>query len=189
MKDTIELVDAALSGAMREPHEADGPETSDGPKLTRQLRLSIPSKKRFIRVYEGAFEETSLLHPFTAGETACSLGAWVDLVGQAEWRKSGSLPRGQFETSFEQLAERWNWSRDDVTGFLRWLYDNGVIGADKDDDGKIIITITDYPLYNGRMRGNSSRDPNNNQKEEKKKKNKKKKADQTYVRDYPEWTG
>jgi len=67
------------------------------------------------------------LHPHSTGEVACRLGAWVDMVGMAQWRDSGGVKRGELRASVRFLAARWNWNKSKVHRFLGELRKSGRI--------------------------------------------------------------
>ena len=58
------------------------------------------------------------LHPHATGEPACSVFAWIDLIGMARWKDTNGVPRGSIAVSERFLATRWNWHRSRVTRFL-----------------------------------------------------------------------
>ena len=77
--------------------------------------------------------------------------AWVDLLLQANWKDKKTfagvaVPRGSFITSIRKLADRWGWSNNKVTGFMRQLRNNDMI-AFFCDTKKTVITIVRYDLY------------------------------------------
>ncbi len=64
--------------------------------------------------------------PFTRGQ------AWVDLLLNANHKDGGfhlrgnyvAVKRGQIAWSERFMAERWQWNREKVRNFLRWLEEN-----------------------------------------------------------------
>ena len=89
-----------------------------------------------------------LSEPFTKAQ------AWVDLFGNVN-HKAGSfwvrgnevkIERGQLGWSELTMSKRWQWSRDKVRRFLKWLELEGNIRQQK-DSRTTIITVIKYDLY------------------------------------------
>ena len=104
---------------------------------------------------ERDFLESSLWlsEPFTRGQ------AWVDLFGSANHAEGYFFKRGikvvvlrtQLGKSELTLADRWQWSRNKVRRFLKWLEDEGMLSLKKDNK-TTLITICNYELYQGRKK-------------------------------------
>lgn len=80
--------------------------------------------------------------------------AWIDLILSAnftdgefvKFKKKYIVKRGQFFTSIDHLAERWNWSRTSVFHFLKTLEQDGMIYKDSDSIGTL-LTIVNYDKF------------------------------------------
>lgn len=111
----------------------------------------------WVAVSRGLLDVQHDLHPWTTGEPACRLGAWVDLIGYAQWKSNGDLDRGQLRASVRFLAKRWNWSKSKVSRFLQELRDAKRIKrgtqAGREPD---IITIRNYDSYQIRPSSNGT---------------------------------
>ena len=93
--------------------------------------------------------EIWLDEPFTRAQ------AWIDLVGNAN-HKGGhffirgnevTVGRGQLGWSEVTMAKRWQWGRNKVRGFLKWLENRQQIEQQKDRYITTIITICNYNRY------------------------------------------
>lgn len=80
--------------------------------------------------------------------------AWLWMISRACWKptrfdvngKIVALERGQFVTSFRQLAEELGWSRSATERFLTRLKTETMIGTET-GTGKMVITICNYSNY------------------------------------------
>ena len=93
--------------------------------------------------------------PFAKGQ------AWIDLLLDAEWRDGRQirlgreiivLKRGQQSVTLRDLADRWGWSKDKVSRFLKLLEEQGMISAEKTQAGQV-LTIENYEKYQNDTRG------------------------------------
>lgn len=84
--------------------------------------------------------------------------AWIDLIQDASWRprtrlidgETVQIERGQLIASQRFLAERWNWTRKRVRGFLDLLERMGRVNVDSNHQKAhlgSIITLVDYDDY------------------------------------------
>ena len=85
--------------------------------------------------------------------------AWIDLLRSARFEagsaqvlignQSVKLSRGEVPVSLRYLAERWDWSKNKVDNFLKYLQNNGMIktGTPKGTQ-QTVITICNYESYN-----------------------------------------
>lgn len=110
----------------------------------------------WVRVYENLsghwlWED----RPFAKGQ------AWIDLLLDAEWRDGRQirlgreiivLKRGQQSVTLRDLADRWGWSKDKVSRFLKLLEEQGMISAEKTQAGQV-LTIENYEKYQNDTRG------------------------------------
>lgn len=87
--------------------------------------------------------------------------AWEWMISEARW-KSGTenicgkpvhLKRGQFSDSVRFMAEKFQWSKDRVTRFLKRLIEWGMIVSET-RTGQYIITICNYEQYQLNSDGN-----------------------------------
>lgn len=107
-------------------------------------------RSRWISIDVSVLNPQHQLHPAFRGEKACRLGAWLDLIGLARWRDGGGLKRGEVRASERFLAQRWNWSRDKVRGFLDEMTAQGAIMRNRDHLGPrepTTIIICNYCFY------------------------------------------
>lgn len=81
----------------------------------------------WLRVPRNLLDPQHPLHPASAGERACTLGAVIDLLGLCRWRERDGLERGECRASERFLAQRWGWERSEVRGLLRELQRAGEI--------------------------------------------------------------
>ena len=80
--------------------------------------------------------------------------AWIDLFMQANHKDikmlfGGELitvKRGERITSIRTLANRWKWSRDKVSRFLKLLESDNMITRDSDNH-RTLLTMVNYGLY------------------------------------------
>lgn len=100
-------------------------------------------------VWRSLLDPQHELHPHRTGETACKLGAWVDLIGLAQYEDSGGLRRGDIAVSIRGLAQRWHWSRSKVQRFLAELEDQGMVERRGTRAGRKTgqLTISNYDRY------------------------------------------
>ena len=96
-------------------------------------------------------------NPVWKRDPACYGRAWVDLLLLAVDRASApqtffvrgiavKLERGQVGWSQDKLAEQWDRSREWVTGFLKFLKDEGMIKVRSGNAGTV-ISIVNYDSY------------------------------------------
>ena len=86
--------------------------------------------------------------PYSKGQ------AFVDMIGRANFRdeekiignKVSVIKRGQFPTSEQKLAQRWQWSRNKVRAYLKLLENMEMITTEGTTVGTI-ITIENYSKY------------------------------------------
>jgi len=86
----------------------------------------------------------------------CERSAWCYLIEHAGYVPSKlrhnstmvSVGRGQIPTSYRKLSDKWKWSVNRVTRFLKLLENEGMISK-KTDTGFLIITICNYEKYQG----------------------------------------
>lgn len=90
--------------------------------------------------------------PFSQGQ------AWIDLLLLAEWQdrtvedagETIIIPRGSLLTSTRELAERWGWSKDKVSRFLKQLVCDTMCDTKRDTKratAKTLITLVNYSDY------------------------------------------
>lgn len=80
--------------------------------------------------------------------------AWIDLLLLANHKdkqtvfdmKPFVVKRGQRITSIRKLGERWHWSRDRVSRYLKLLESLGMI-IKESDSRKTLLTIVNYEVY------------------------------------------
>lgn len=80
--------------------------------------------------------------------------AWIDLLltanhEDAKIRFNGefiTVEKGQIVTSIRKLSEKWHWSLDKVSRFLRLIESDKMIRRDS-DKFRTLITIENYELY------------------------------------------
>lgn len=103
----------------------------------------------FIKLNRKLFESSLWTsEPFTRGQ------AWVDLIAMANFADRdkfyrGSVQRvqrGQIVTSTRALAERWNWSKKRVSGFLRALERAQMVTRDGTTRWTT-LTLENYDFY------------------------------------------
>jgi len=149
-----------------------------------------PQRSEKEKVMPGYFkvERDFLESDFWLSEPFTKSQAWVDLFGIANhapgfFVKRGmqiNLKRGQTGRSELTLARRWQWSRNKVRRFLKWLENNEMISL-KQDNKTSLITICNYDHYQGVQNKNDTPDgttndtPERHQKDTKRYTNKKNK--------------
>lgn len=102
----------------------------------------------WIAIYRSLLDQDHDLHPFSNGDKACRLAAWIDLIGLAKWRAKSDLERGQLKMKQKKLAQRWNWHRSKVKRFLSELEETGRIQRDPQTGPKpTVVTICNYGDY------------------------------------------
>jgi hypothetical protein len=89
------------------------------------------------------------LHPAQTGEPVCRLGAWVDLLGRAEWAPRNGLERGQQRASIRFLAGRWNRSKTWVADLLTELEESGRISRTQAGRKPSVLTVCNYDRWQG----------------------------------------
>lgn len=103
----------------------------------------------FIKLNRKLFESSLWTsEPFTRGQ------AWVDLIAMANFADRdkfyrGSVQRvqrGQIVTSTRALAERWNWSKKKVSGFIRALERAQMVTRDGTTRWTT-LTLVNYGVY------------------------------------------
>lgn len=80
--------------------------------------------------------------------------AWIDLLLSANHKDVKLqfnnelilVERGQFITSIRKLSERWKWSYDKVSRFLKLLESDGMIKKES-DKFRTLLTIEKYEVY------------------------------------------
>lgn len=80
--------------------------------------------------------------------------AWIDLLLSANHKDVKLqfnnelilVERGQFITSIRKLSERWKWSYDKVSRFLKLLESDGMIKK-QSDKFRTLLTIENYEVY------------------------------------------
>lgn len=80
--------------------------------------------------------------------------AWIDLLLEVNHTDTKlmfngqlvEIKRGQTMTSIRKLAEKWSWSYDKTTRFLKLLESDGMIKKDS-DNFRTLITIENYEVY------------------------------------------
>ena len=80
--------------------------------------------------------------------------AWIDLLMMVNHNESElffdgevqTVKRGQYVTSYRNLAERWGWKKDKVSRFLNALEMDHMI-TKKSDTKRTLITIINYEIY------------------------------------------
>ena len=94
-----------------------------------------------------------------------SRSAWIDLLLMANHKdfktyRKGKLvyrKRGEVNTSTRFLAERWRWSRNRVTRFLKTLESDGMVSLSGATDGTT-ITVENYEKYQSAPTTNGATD-------------------------------
>lgn len=103
----------------------------------------------FIKLDRELFESKLWLsEPFTHAQ------AWVDLIAMANYADKTKfykgafqkIKRGQIVTSQQTLADRWKWSRNKVSCFLRSLKDAEMVTTASTTRGTL-LTIVNYAFY------------------------------------------
>ena len=103
----------------------------------------------FFKIDKSLLEHTIwTCEPFSKGQ------AFVDMIGRANFRdeekiignKVSVIKRGQFPTSEQKLAQRWQWSRNKVRAYLKLLENMEMITTEGTTVGTI-ITIENYSKY------------------------------------------
>lgn len=106
----------------------------------------MPDKNGWFKIHRKFIEsDIWLSEKFTKGQ------AWVDLIGFANHKDKSvwirgvevKVKRGQSCRSILTLAERWQWSRNKVKRFLKWLKTNHQINHQKTNVTSV-ITIVNY---------------------------------------------
>lgn len=90
------------------------------------------------------------------GEAYSDRDAWVWMIGEAQWRDGivnvlgvpTALKRAQFSHSIRFMAEKFKWSKDRASRFLKKLERWGMIESET-ATGQTIITICNYEKYQG----------------------------------------
>ncbi len=91
---------------------------------------------------------------WTSKEPFDMRSAWIDLLIQANFidfktehrKKLVERKRGEVNTSYRYLAERWRWDRRKVKRFLSLLESDGMVSVDSTTDGTT-ITIENYSKW------------------------------------------
>lgn len=92
--------------------------------------------------------------------------AWIDLIMEANVKGREivykgqiiKIKRGDVYTSIRKLAERWHWSKDKVTRYLRLLSDLGMIKRDSSVKCATLLTIVKYEDFQNRKDSNKDSD-------------------------------
>ena len=92
--------------------------------------------------------------------------AWIDLIMMANVKtkqivykgQTLTIKRGQVYTSVRILAERWHWSKDKVSRFLKMLIDLRMISRDFRAHNATLLTIVKYDDFQSQR--DSNRDSN-----------------------------
>ncbi len=110
--------------------------------------------KGWIKLYRQIQESTIWLNssPFDRRS------AWIDLIMMANVKtkqivykgQALTIKRGQVYTSIRILAERWHWSKDKVSRFLKMLIDLRMISRDFRTHSATLLTIVKYDDFQGR---------------------------------------
>lgn len=80
--------------------------------------------------------------------------AWIDLLLLANHSQKSilfngenfTISRGQYLTSVRKLADRWSWSYDKVTRYLKMLEKENMLRKESDKN-RTLITIVNYEVY------------------------------------------
>jgi hypothetical protein len=96
-------------------------------------------------------------HHLFENEKWCRGYAWDWMVAQASWQgrefdikgKTVALRRGQFTASVRFMAEKFNWSKDQVARFLTRLKTETMIETST-ATGQLVVTICNYDKYQAR---------------------------------------
>lgn len=80
--------------------------------------------------------------------------AWIDMILLANYKDFKAIrnnkivlrKRGEVNTSYRFLADRWHWSKNRVVNFLRLLESDGMVTVASTADGTT-ITIENYAKY------------------------------------------
>lgn len=80
--------------------------------------------------------------------------AWIDILMMVNHEQRSILINGKMQvieagqrwTSVRVLAERWNWSKDRVTRFLKLLVETGMITLRKTPNGTL-LSVVKYGFY------------------------------------------
>lgn len=92
--------------------------------------------------------------------------AWIDLIMEANVKGREivykgqiiKIKRGDVYTSIRKLAERWHWSKDKVTRYLKLLSDLGMIKRDSSVKCATLLTIVKYEDFQNRKDSNKDSD-------------------------------
>lgn len=88
--------------------------------------------------------------------------AWIDLIMEANVKGREivykgqiiKIKRGDVYTSIRKLAERWHWSKDKVTRYLKLLSDLGMIKRNSSVKCATLLTIVKYEDFQNRKDSN-----------------------------------
>lgn len=95
-------------------------------------------------------------HWIWTSERHSKQSAWVDLIMMVNHedrkitigKKLVTIHKGQVWTSYEKLKERWKWSDDRMSGFIKMLVDDKMIAVQPTNRGTL-ITVLNYLIYQG----------------------------------------
>lgn len=94
------------------------------------------------------------LYPTNHDREFSKFEAWIDILLTVNHEEQNVLlgneivkvGKGQHVTSLRKLSNRWRWSKNKVSAFLKLLEDDGMIKLEKDSK-KTIITVENYEFY------------------------------------------
>ena len=81
--------------------------------------------------------------------------AWIDILLRTNHEDTEDAKAGQFVTSYGTLAKAWDWNKNTVWNFMKYLMDKNMIAVEITD--KItVITIVNWGIYQASNNGKNN---------------------------------